>query len=95
MKNVLLSKYEDKWAGPRAAMLHSTCSDSYLSPRPAGLDRLQCIVHMGRWSGGVEEGELSSPLPSRLRARDSPLKPNDMRLTPQPQLIISPYLVMF
>lgn len=52
MKNVLLSKYEDKWPQPHAVVLHTTCSDSYLSFWPASLDRLQCIVHMGRGEWG-------------------------------------------
>lgn len=98
MKNVLLSKYEDKWAQPRAVVLHTTCSDSYLSFWPAGLDRLQCIVHMvlGLVGGRVEEKEeRGSPLPSQLRPQDSPLKPNDTSLTPKSRLIILPYLVMF
>ena len=81
MKNVLLSKYEDKWARPRAVVLHTTCSDSYLSLWPAGLDRLQCIVHMGG-EEAEEEATRGSPLPSWLKPQDSPLKPNDTKLTP-------------
>lgn len=61
MKNVLLSKYEDKWAWPRAVVLYTTCSDSYLSCWPAGLDRLQCMVHTRGWR---EKEERCSPLPS-------------------------------
>lgn len=82
---MVLSTYEDKWAQPRAALLHTTCSDSYLSFWPAGLDRLQCIVHMaGREF--EEKEEWGSPLPSWLKQQDSPLKPNDTRLTPKSRL---------
>lgn len=46
-KNVVWAKYEDKWAEPRAALFHTTCSDSYLSSWPAGLD--QAFGREGAW----------------------------------------------
>lgn len=79
-KNVVLSKYEDKWAQPRAALLYTTCSDSYLSFWPAGLDLLQCIVHMAGRELEAKD-EWGSPLPSWLKQQDSPLKLNDAMLT--------------
>lgn len=46
-KNVVWAKYEDKWAEPRAALLHTTCSGFYLSFWPAGLD--QAFGREGVW----------------------------------------------
>ena len=76
IKHVALSEHNDKWHRPRAAVLHSTCFDSYLSFWTADLDQLQ-RVSVGGWGG------RGSPLPSWLKPRDSPLKPNDTRLTPE------------
>lgn len=48
-KNVVLPKYEDERAQPRAHV-RTTCSDSYLPSWPVGLDRLQCMGSI--WWGG-------------------------------------------
>lgn len=47
------------------------------------------------WREGVERSKKKPGLTSSITARDSPLKPNDTRLTLKSGPIISPYLVMF
>lgn len=69
MKNVLLSKYEDRWARPHAVVFRTTCSDFYLPFWPADLDQLQHIAHIGGKSRVKEE--RGSPPPSQLTTRQS------------------------
>lgn len=88
MKDLLLSKYEDKWAREHAEVLQTP---------PL---RLLCLfgqllaliaVHMLRAEAEAETQSITSSITAQT-GRHSPLKPND---TLKSQLIISPYLVMF